>query len=135
VFASTPSNPSGKLLLNHVGQISSPKLAPVFQYFAYEPYTDQNGNAAMMLLDGSAPVPGTSALPNPDPLSTAGGLSANDAATTAEVIINLQVGAEGGAFENTNLIAATDPVTDAIVLRFTPPANATGSTSNFGPCA
>jgi prepilin-type N-terminal cleavage/methylation domain-containing protein len=134
-FASTPTSTAGKLLLKNVGQIQTPNLTPVFQYFAYEPYTDQNGNQAMMLMDGSAAVPGTSSLPNPDPLSTAGGLSQTDAANTAEVIINLQVGATGGTFENTNLTSATDPVTDAIVLRFTPPANATGSTANFGPCS
>ncbi len=135
VFASTPTNASGKLLLNHVGQIQTPHVAPVFQYFAYEPYTDQNGDQAMMIMDGSATVPGTSSLPNPDPLATASGLSQTDAASTAEVIINLLVGAEGGNFENTNLTSASDPVTDSIVLRFTPPADATGSTSNFGPCS
>jgi type II secretory pathway component PulJ len=140
VFSSTPTNPAGRLLLNHVTRIqttgSSPTLLPVFQYFAYEPYTDVNGNQAMMLLDGSAAVPGTTALPNPDPLPvTPSGLSAANAASTAEVMVNLLVGAQGGNFENTNLTSASDPVTDSIVLRFTPPANAAGSSTNFGPCA
>lgn len=140
VFSSTPTNPAGRLLLNHVTRIqttgSSPTLLPVFQYFAYEPYTDVNGNQAMMLLDGSAAVPGTTALPNPDPLPvTPSGLSAANAASTAEVMVNLLVGAQGGNFENTNLTSASDPVTDSLVLRFTPPANAAGSSTNFGPCA
>lgn len=140
VFSSAPTGP-GRLLLNNVNRItvagSNPTVLPVFQYFAYEPYTDVNGNAAMMLLDGSSPVPGTTALPNPDPLSvTPSGLSATDAANTAEVMINVLVGGGGGGFENTNLTRASDPVTDSIVLRFTPPPNASGSdTSAFGPCA
>lgn len=139
VFASAPTHTAGTLLLNNVGQIvlAGPPLTtvPVFKYFAYEPYTDQNGNAAMMLLDGSAPVPGTSSLPNPDPLSTSSGLSQTDAANTAEIVLNLSVGASGHAFENTNLTSANDPVTDSIVLRFTPPPNAAGAGTTFGPCS
>jgi hypothetical protein len=107
----------------------------VFQYFAYEPYTDVNGNQATMLLDGSASVPGTTNLPNPDPLSTSPSLSQTDAGTTAEVMVNLLVGAAGGSMENTNLTSASDPVTDSIVLRFTPPPNAGGNNQNPGPCA
>jgi type II secretory pathway pseudopilin PulG len=140
VFASTPTNANGRLLLNHVAQIrttgSTPTTLPVFQYFAYEPYTDVNGNPAMMLLDGTSAVPGTTALPNPDPLSvTPSGLSASDASDTAEVLVNLLVGAQGGNFENTNLKSAMDPVTDSLVLRFTPPPNAAQDPSDFGPCA
>jgi prepilin-type N-terminal cleavage/methylation domain-containing protein len=135
VFASTPTNAAGQLLLTNVGQIQSPKVQPVFQYFAYEPYTDQNGNQAMMLMDGSTPVPGTSSLPNPDPLSTSAGLSQTDAANTAEVVVNLLVGAAGGGFENTSKSGTSDPVTDSIVLRFTPPADAAGAGTTFGPCS
>jgi type II secretory pathway pseudopilin PulG len=139
-FATTPTNTAGRLLLNHVSRIqttgTNPTLLPVFQYFAYEPYTDVNGNQAMMILDGSATVPGTTALPNPDPLPVMpSGLSPANAASTAEVMINLLVGAQGGNFENTNLTGASDPVTDSIVLRFTPPANAAGASTTFGPCA
>ena len=139
-FATTPTSTAGRLLLNHVTRIqttgSNPTLLPVFQYFAYEPYTDVNGNQAMMILDGSATVPGTTALPNPDPLPVApSGLSPANAASTAEVMVNLLVGAQGGNFENTNLTGASDPVTDSIVLRFTPPANAAGASTTFGPCA
>jgi hypothetical protein len=139
VFATTPNYASGHLLLNHVTQVrttgTNPTTLPVFQYFAYEPYTDVNGNAAMMLLDGSSPVPGTTTLPNPDPLSVTSGLSQTDAASTAEVMINLLVGAQGGSYENTNLSSASDPVTDSMVLRLTPPPNASGGSTNFGPCA
>ena len=139
-FSSTPTNASGRLLLNHVSRIqttgTNPTLLPVFQYFAYEPYTDVNGNQAMMLLDGSSSVPGTTTLPNPDPLSVSpSGLSQTDAANAAEVMINLLVGAQGGSYENSNLTSASDPVTDSIVLRFTPPPNAAGSGTDFGPCA
>ena len=139
VFASNPSNTAGRLLLTNVSQNpiqNSSNLTPVFQYFAYEPYTDVNGNQAMMLMDGSAAVPGTSALPNPDPLPvTPSGLSPTNASNTAEVIVNLQVGPAGGTLENTNLSGTADPVTDSIVLRFTPPANAAGGNATFGPCA
>ena len=138
VFASTPTNANGKLLLTNTSQIPIPNsssFTPVFQYFAYEPYTDVNGNQAMMLMDGSGSVPGTTNLPNPYPLSTASGLSTTDAANTAEVMVNLLVGATGGNLENTNLTSAADPVTDSIVLRFTPPPNASGSTNDYGPCA
>ena len=38
--------------------------------------------------------------------------------------MNLLVGPAGGNLENTNLTSASDPVTDSIVLRFTPPPNA-----------
>lgn len=140
VFSSTPTNTVGTLLLTNVSQIllpttPTPTPVPVFKYFAYEPYTDQNGNAAMMLMDGSESVPGTSALPNPYPLSTAPGLSATDASNTAEVMVNLLVGPAGHGFENTNLSGTSDPVTDSIVLRFTPPPNAAGAGTSFGPCS
>jgi len=135
VFASTPTGAT-KLLLTNVTQIANPSTLPVFQYFAYEPYTDQNGNPAEMLMDGSASVPGTSSLPNPDPLSTSTGLSATDAGNTAEIVVNLQVGAAGGSFENSNKAGTSDPVTDSIVLRFTPPPDAAGgTTATYGPCS
>jgi type II secretory pathway pseudopilin PulG len=135
-FSSTPSPASGTLLLNNVTQITQSGTAvPVFQYFAYEPYTDVNGNTDMMLMDGTSTVPGTSTLPNPDPLPTSSGLSQTNAANTAEVMINLLVGAGGGNMENTNLTDTLDPVTDAIVLRFTPPQNSVSAGTTFGPCA
>jgi type II secretory pathway component PulJ len=137
-FSSTPTNASGKLLLNNVTQITQSGTAvPVFQYFAYEPYTDVNGNAAMMLMDGTSTLPAgaTSTVSNPDPLPTSSGLSQTNATDTAEVMINLLVGAEGGDMENTNLTDTLDPVTDAIVLRFTPPQNTVSAGTTFGPCA
>jgi prepilin-type N-terminal cleavage/methylation domain-containing protein len=137
-FSSTPTNAAGQRLLANVGPIYNSATSsniPIFQYFAYEPYTDVNGNTDMMLMDGTSSVPGTSSVSNPDPLPTSSGLSQANAASTAEVMINLQVGATGGNMENTNLGNTTDPVTDAIVLRFTPPANSSGSGATFGPCA
>lgn len=139
VFSSTPTSAAGRRILTNVNPIpikSSSNFVPVFQYFAYEPYTDTNGNPAMMLMDGSSQVPGTTTLPNPDPLSvTPSGLSAANAALTSEVMVNLLVGATGGNMENTNLAGTADPVTDSIVLRFTPPPNAAGGSATFGPCA
>jgi Tfp pilus assembly protein PilV len=138
VFSSTPTIPAGKLLLTNTSLIPIPNTSnfkPAFQYFAYEPYTDVNGNPAEMLMDGSASVPGTTSVTNPDPLSTSSGLSATDAASTAEVMVNLLVGATGGGYENSTLTSASDPVTDSIVLRFTPPPDSSGSTSDYGPCS
>ncbi len=137
VFSSSPTSTDGRLLLTNTSQTPIPNTSnftPVFQYFAYEPYTDANGDQAKMLMDGTAAVPGTTNLPNPDPLSTSSGLSPSDAASTAEVMVTLLVGATGGNLENTNLTSASDPVTDSIVLRFTPPPDASGGDTNFGPC-
>jgi hypothetical protein len=106
----------------------------VFQYFAYEPYTDANGNTDMMLMDGSSTVPGTTGLPNPDPLSATSGLSQTDAASAAEVIITLNVGGAGHNNENTTLSDTTDNLTRAIVFRFTPAADTTGANATFNPC-
>jgi Tfp pilus assembly protein PilW len=131
-FASVPTPAAGTPLLNNV---SANGNTPVFQYFAYEPYTDTSGNADMMLMDGSTAIPGTSAFTNPYPLPTASGLSVSDAATTAEVKISLVVGASGGSNENTALTDTTAPVSDSVVLRLTPAANQSGGTSTFGPCA
>jgi type II secretory pathway pseudopilin PulG len=133
VFSSTPVLAAGRLLLTNVTQISVPTTLPVFQYFAYEQYTDKNGNAAMMLMDGSSPVLGSSSFSNPYPLPVP--LTTGNAAATAEVMVNLLVGAQGGSHENSQLTSASDPVTDSIVLRFTPPPNAAGGTTTFGPCS
>lgn len=129
-FGTTVS--SSKILLTNVTQNGS---TPVFQYFAYEPYTDANGNTDEMLMDGSASVPGTSALPNPDPLADSSGLSSTNAEATAEVIINMVVGGAGGNNENTGILGTATPVTDSVVFRFTPVANQSGSGTTFGPCA
>jgi len=129
-FGTTAS--STKILLTNVTQNGT---TPIFQYFAYEPYTDANGNTDMMLMDGSAAVPGTSSLPNPDPLSDSTGLSATDAVSTAEVMINMVVGGAGHANENTNILGTATPVTDSVVFRFTPAADQSGSGTTFGPCS
>jgi type II secretory pathway pseudopilin PulG len=136
-FSSTPTLAAGKLLLNNVVPIynsAKSQNIPIFQYFAYEPYTDVNGNSDMMLMDGSSSVPGTTSVPNPDPLTVP--LSSSNAALTAEVMINFVAGATGagGDLENTHLSDTGDPVTDSIVLRFTPPPNQAGSGTSVGPC-
>jgi prepilin-type N-terminal cleavage/methylation domain-containing protein len=138
LFSATPTNSAGKRLLANVAplyQASTKTYIPIFQYFAYEPYTDANGNTDTMLMDGTSSVPGTTTLPNPDPLPTTSGLSATNAAAAAEVQLNFVVGASGGNNENTNLVDTNDPVTDAIVLRFTPPADTSDGGSTPGPCA
>jgi prepilin-type N-terminal cleavage/methylation domain-containing protein len=128
-YGTTPS--STKLLLTNVTQNGS---TPIFQYFAYEPYTDANGNTDMMLMDGSASVPGTTSLPNPDPLPVSGGLSATNAAATAEVIISMVVGGAGHDHENTNILGTATPISDSVVFRFTPVADESGAGTTFGPC-
>ncbi len=139
IFATTPTIAAGKRLLANVAPIyqqSTSSNIPIFQYFAYEPYTDVNGNTDEMLMDGTSSVPGTSSVSNPDPLPTSpSGLSQTNAASTAEVMVNFLVGATGGNQENTSLGDTYDPVTDSIVLRFTPPADSAGSGATFGPCA
>lgn len=139
-FSSTPNAPTGgTLLLNNVANaVTGGTTLPVFQYFAYEQYVDPNGVTDEMLMDGSRVVPGTTSLPNPDPLSTTAGLSPSDAAQTAEVLINLNVGPDVNAGEmgsglNTNL--ETDTITDSIVFRFTPAPDEAGSTGPFKPCS
>jgi prepilin-type N-terminal cleavage/methylation domain-containing protein len=140
-FASTPTPSAGRLLLNNVVQSGS---TPVFQYYAYEPYTDVNGNPAMMLMDGSTPVPGTASVPNPDPLSTTpSGLSTDDAKDAAEVVITLKVGADvnanevGGGLSNgpSSTSGTWITVSDSVVLRFVTTPNQLGSNATFAPCA
>jgi prepilin-type N-terminal cleavage/methylation domain-containing protein len=139
-FSSTPNAPTGgKLLLRNVSNaVQGATTVPVFQYFAYEPYTDVNGVTDEMLMDGSRTVPGTTSLPNPDPLSTTAGLSPDDAAQAAEVLINLNVGADalqGEAGGGLNTKVETDTITDSIVFRFTPAPDEAGSTGPFKPCS
>lgn len=136
VFSATPSNTV--TLLPNVAQSGT---TPVFQYFAYEPYTDSSGDTAMMLMDGTSAIPGTSAFPNPYPLATTGGLSATLAAQAAEVVITLNVGAyvkggEVGSQLNTSSgNAPRTTISDAIVLRFVTTPNQLGSNATFGPCS
>jgi hypothetical protein len=138
-FATTPTSGTTKTLLNNVKQAtdSSGTAIPVFQYFAYEPYVDVNGNTDMMLMDGTTPVPGTASVPNPDPLDTsAPGLSTDDAGSTAEVVITLKVGSDVNSSGLNNGIDATwVTVSDSVVLRFVTTPNQLGSNATFGPCA
>jgi type II secretory pathway component PulJ len=106
----------------------------VFQYFAYEPaYKDSSGNTDMIVLDGLNTVPGATTFPNPDPLP-ASPLSATDAPSTVEVLINMVVGASGARGLNPALSGVNDTVTDAVLLRLTPPDNQVATGASFGPC-
>jgi prepilin-type N-terminal cleavage/methylation domain-containing protein len=125
-----------RTLLTNVQQrlAGSPATAqPVFQYFSYEPaYTDSSGNTDMIVLDGLNTVPGPTTFPNPDPLATP--LSAVDAPNTVEVLINMVVGASGAPGQNASLSGVNDTVTDAVLLRLTPPENQVAAGADFGPC-
>ncbi len=122
-------------LLTNVAQLSS--TTPVFRYYAYQSeYTDSSGNQYMLIPDGTNLVPGNSTPPN-QPLATSSGLSASDAATTAEVVINLLVGSSSEVGLNTTLQSVDDSVTDAVSLRLTTPPDyvPSGSTATgYGPC-
>jgi len=98
-------------------------------------YTDAAGNQYEMLIDGINEIPGTTIKPAASPLSVP--LTSTTAATAAEVLVNLKVGAVGGSNENTtNLNSQTmATVTDQMVLRDSPPVNHIGTGATFTPCA
>jgi hypothetical protein len=50
------------------------------------------------------------------------------------VLINLVVGASGAPGQNATLTGVNDTVTDAVLLRLTPPENQVAAGANFGPC-
>lgn len=128
---------SSRIVLRNVSQAvsSSNQPIPVFQYFAFQtaPGTDAAGNQYMILPDGTAPIPGTTTTVF-NPLAPGAALTGTQAATVAEVLINLTVGPGGGSNENTNLSGVSDTVTDAITFRFTPAANHVGAGASFDPC-
>jgi type II secretory pathway component PulJ len=129
---------SSRTVLTNVGQ-SQPSagqpLTPVFQYFAYQtaPGTDAAGNQYEILPDGISPIPGTSTTVF-NPLAPSGTLSANQAASAAEVLITLKVGPAGHDHERTNYTDVGANVSDAITFRFTPAANHVGDGATFDPC-
>jgi Tfp pilus assembly protein PilV len=121
------------LLTNVQQRIVGTTAQSVFQYFAYEPaYTDSSGNTDMIVLDGLNTVPGPTTFPNPDPLAAP--LSAVDAPNTVEVLINMVIGASGAPGQNPALTGVNDTVTDAVLLRLTPPEDQVQAGANFGPC-
>jgi type II secretory pathway pseudopilin PulG len=140
-FASTPSTTI--TLLTAVTQSGT---TPPFQYFAYQEvpnggggyYSDGAGDPYMMLLDGTASVPGTNppVIPAANPLAATppAGLSTANADSAAEVLVTLRVGAPGSSLENTTLSDGPLTVTDSIGLRLTPPPNNISSGASFGPC-
>ena len=132
------SQVSTRIVLTDVGQTRptpTSSLTPVFQYFAYQvaPGTDAAGNQYEILPDGTAPIPGTSTTVF-NPLAPGASLSANQAATAAEVLISLGVGPAGGNNESTNYTNVGTAVSDAITFRFTPAANHVGDGAVFDPC-
>jgi len=129
---------STRTVLTNVGQsrpTPSQALTPVFQYFAYQtaPGTDAAGNQYEILPDGTAPIPGTSTTVF-NPLAPGTTLTSAQAATVAEVMINLSVGPAGGYNERTNYSDVGANVSDAITFRFTPAANHVGDGATFSPC-
>jgi len=129
---------SSRTLLTNVAQSrpsATQPLNPVFQYFAYQtaPGTDAAGNQYEILPDGTAPIPGTSTTVF-NPLAPGAALTATQAATVAEVMINLSVGPAGGNNEKTNYSDVGTAVSDAITFRFTPAANHVGDGATFSPC-
>lgn len=111
---------------------------PVFQYFAYQPeYTDAAGDVFWTIPDGGNTVPVTGATLPAAPLPTASGLSAANADSVVEVLVNVLVGASSSSLNNPTLTAVSDPVTDAVSLRTTTPPNQVqaGTTAQgYGPC-
>jgi type II secretory pathway pseudopilin PulG len=138
----TDTTPSGtEIVLDNVDQSvdSSGNPMPVFQYFKYEQpkdpsgmqYRDPSGKYYEMLIDGNNPLPsgavtynGTSAagtiLPA-DPLP-ANPLDDSNAVFAAEVLIDFTL-FPVGSDTNQNLSDIGQPVSDAVVLRFTPAPN------------
>jgi len=118
---------SSRILLTNVAQSrpsATQPLTPVFQYFAYQnaPGTDASGQQYEILPDGTAPIPGTTTTEF-NPLAPGAALNSTQAATVAEVMINLNVGPAGGYNEKTNYSDVGTAVSDAITFRFTPAGN------------
>lgn len=131
---------STRTLLTNVAQqtVGSPPnqtKVPVFQYYAYAPFTDSNGMQEMAIPDGTNAMAG-GAMPN-SPLVTTNGLSSTDADNTVEVVISLSVGVSAGSDHATLLHAVDAQVSDGISLRLTTPPNYLGAgvtTDQYGPC-
>ena len=122
-------------LLSNVTPLSA---GTAFQYYAYKPYAN-GGVYNWIIPDGTNLQPGTSSTYPNAPLSapTSTGLTAGDASTAVEVKIGLLVGADNTSGTNSSLSGTNDPITDAVSLRLTTPANSsttTTDTGDFGPC-
>jgi prepilin-type N-terminal cleavage/methylation domain-containing protein len=132
--ATTPA-PTTTTLLTNVAQVGT---TPVFRYYAYTPYTDASGNIFQIIPDGTNPPPGApAATPPNNPLDTSAGLSAANADSAVEVVINLLVGASSQNLNNPSLHNLDDAVSDTISLRFTTPPDYTpagASPQGYGPC-
>jgi prepilin-type N-terminal cleavage/methylation domain-containing protein len=121
-------------LLTNVAQ--QPGAASVFEYYAYETAYTSGGNTYWYVADGNTIKPGTTSS-TPDDHLTALPLSASDAATVVEVVVNVLVGPSGENLANSTLTSDFDPVTDAISLRLTTPpdyAPAGSGSASYLPC-
>jgi hypothetical protein len=134
--AATPGPTTTTMLTN----VAAAGATPVFQYYAYQAvWTDPSTQSVFEIIpDGTNPNPGApTATPPNSPLSASAGLSASDADSAVEVLINLVVGASSQNIANASLHSLDDAVTDAVSLRFTTPPDYTpaGATpQGYGPC-
>jgi Tfp pilus assembly protein PilW len=120
-------------LLTNVAQ--QPGSTPVFKYYAYAQAYTSGGNAFWYVPDGNNIEPGTTATIPDSSLGTP--LSASNAATVVEVVVNLFVGPSGENLANSTLSSSFDPITDAISLRLTTPPDYVPSGSgsaSYLPC-
>lgn len=130
----TPRTSKTTLLTNVTQQPGTP-LVPVFQYYQYVQAYTSGGNAYWYVPDGNTIVPGTTGTGTASAVGTP--LSAANAATVVEVVVNLFVGPSGENLANATLTSGFDPVTDAISLRLTTPpddAPSGSGSANYLPC-
>jgi Tfp pilus assembly protein PilV len=129
---------SSKTLLTNVARLAG--NTPVFQYYAYtQVESDAAGNTYWAIPDGTNQDPVTGSVVPPAALDTSSGLSTDGAGSTVEVVVNLAVGATSESLNApVSNAAGDDPVTDAISLRLTTPANDLAPNSSasdeYGPC-
>lgn len=127
----TPRTSQTTLLTNVAQQTG----LPVFRYYAYAQAYISGGNAFWYVPDGNNIEPGTTATTPTSALGTP--LSASDAATVVEVVVNLLVGPSSENLTNSTLSSTFDPITDAISLRLTTPPDYVPSGSgsaSYLPC-
>lgn len=124
---------SSNVLLTNVALPSG--VSSVFHYYAYQSYYNAaDGHYYWTIPDGSNPQPVTGASLSPVSLATP--LSAGDADSTVEVMIDMLVGPSSESLNNQNAAAADDPVEDAVSLRLTTPPDYSQSASSedYEPC-
>lgn len=129
---------STNTLLTNAARLAG--TTPVFQYYAYaQAGVDAQNNTYWVVPDGTNQNPLTGAVVASAPLDTSSGLSTDNAGSTVEVVINLSVGATSQSLNApVSNAAGDDPVTDAISLRLTTPANDlppnSSASDEYAPC-